>query len=79
MAFKMNGWSAFTKDNKLDIVEKDGKRYIKGYEKEGYEIRDMKPGEGVTTGTPPNPAKAAYQIGKGIYKGGKWLYDKLKN
>lgn len=75
MAFKMSGWSAFTKDDsKLNIVKKDGKEYVGG-----YEVRKMKPGEGVTTGTPPNPAKAAYQIGKGIYEGGKWLYNKLKN
>ena len=79
MAFKMKGWSAFTKDDGNDdivyynnLVKKDGKLY----DKHGVEVVKANT---VVSGSPPNPAKAAYQIGKGIYKGGKWLYNKLKN
>tara|TARA_R100000234_G_C4935652_1_gene150569 strand:- start:78 stop:311 length:234 start_codon:yes stop_codon:yes gene_type:complete len=76
MAFKMKGWSAFTKDDDIirsydDLIEKDGKLY----DKHGVEVVKQNT---VMSGSPPNPAKALWQMGKGVYEGGKWLYDKLK-
>tara|TARA_R110002020_G_scaffold40776_1_gene120355 strand:+ start:490 stop:780 length:291 start_codon:yes stop_codon:yes gene_type:complete len=35
-------------------------------------------GPKVLGGSAPNPAKAAYQIGSTLFKGGKYLYNKIK-
>ena len=35
-------------------------------------------GPKVIGGSAPNPAKAAYQIGSTLLKGGKYLYNKIK-
>jgi|21_taG_2_1085346.scaffolds.fasta_scaffold21339_4 hypothetical protein len=43
------------------------------YETEPYD------GPMVNSGSAPNPAKAAYQIGNTIYKGGKALYNYLSS
>tara|TARA_R100001463_G_scaffold128125_1_gene186525 strand:+ start:711 stop:1031 length:321 start_codon:yes stop_codon:yes gene_type:complete len=48
----------------------------------GNELKKYVPGvDGpkVIGGSAPNPAKAAYQLGKTLMKGGKYIYNKIKN
>ena len=49
------------------------KNNASGYETEPYD------GPMVNSGSAPNPAKAAYQIGNTIYKGCKALYNYLSS